>query len=246
MTKKFLIFLVLTSLFISLGAKAQQKEHLSGFSTLSLTYKFDPNWYVYGETQVRSIAKFSEIDYYEIKGGGGYTFNKSHQAFIGLGRYASYTEHKISREEFRVWAQYVYSKFISRVKIEQRVRAEKRFFHDPVTDLNINAERYRYRMNVIVPLNKEKVEAKTLFATTYDEVFFISEEPKPAFSRNRLFGGLGYQVNKSLGVTLGYLWQRDFSQTKNTNTHFLFCGVNFTLSHKDHKPESTIVTPDAD
>jgi len=61
-----------------------------------------------------------------------------------------------------------------------------------------------------------------------------------------LFGGLGYQANNSLGVTLGYLWQRDFALTKNTNTHFLFCGINFTLVHKEHKASTTIVTPDAD
>lgn len=244
MKRIFSILFLFAALIMINAAKAQQKEHLSGFSTLSLTYKFDKNWYVYGETQFRSIADFSEIDYYEIKGGGGYTFNKNHQVFTGLGRYASYTEHKISREEFRIWAQYVYSTFISRVKIEQRIRAEKRFFHDPVTDENINAERYRYRMNVIVPLNKEKIEAKTLFVNTYDEIFLISDEP--TFSRNRLFGGIGYQVNNSLGVTLGYLWQRDLGLSKNTNTHFLFCGINFSLSHKEHKSTSTIVTPDAD
>ncbi|RXR19035.1 DUF2490 domain-containing protein [Flavobacterium amnicola] len=235
------------ALFLGLSAEisAQQKEHLSGFTTLSLTYKFNPNWYVYAETQARSIADFSEVDYYEIKGGAGYNFNKSHQAFVGLGRYASYTDNKLAKQEFRVWIQYVYSKFISRVKLEQRVRAEKRFFNNPGADFNINTERYRYRMNVIIPLNKEKIEAKTFFTSTYNEIFFAGDD-KPTFSRNRLFGGLGYQATNSFGVILGYLWQRDFGLTKNTNTHFIFCGLNFTLAHKEHKSTSTIVTPDAD
>lgn len=240
---KKIVFLIL-SIFSILDLKAQNDEHLSGFATLSLTYKFNPKWYVYAETQGRSIADFTEIDYYEIKGGGGYNFNKNHQIFTGLGRYTSYTEHRVSREEFRLWLQYAYSKFISRVRIEQRFRAEKRFFHDPITSKDFNSERYRYRLNAIIPLNKEKIESKTFFANTYDEIFLISDEP--IFSRNRLFGGIGYQATNSMGITLGYLWQRDFGLTKNTNTHFLFCGINFTLSHKEHKATSTIVTPDAD
>ncbi|MCL9809704.1 DUF2490 domain-containing protein [Flavobacterium luminosum] len=223
---------------------AQKKEHLSGFSTLSVSYRFNPKWYVYGETQARSIADFSKIDYYEIKAGGGYNFNKKHQLFAGLGSYNTYTDSKKTREEFRVWLQYAYSEFISRVRIEQRFRTEKRFFHDPITDSNTNAERYRYRLSLIVPLNNETIQAKTLFVNTYDEVFFSSDAP--TFSRNRLFGGIGYQASNSMGVTVGYLWQRDLSATKNTNTHFLFCGINFTLAHKEHKSSSTIVTPEAD
>lgn len=238
------ILFLLTFLAVNNSMLAQKSEHLSGFSTLSVTYRFNPKWYVYGETQTRSIADFSKIDYYEIKAGGGYNFNKKHQIFTGLGSYNSYTDSKKTREEFRVWLQYVYSEFISRVRIEQRIRSEKRFFHDPVTDRNSNAERYRYRLSLIVPLNSEKIQSKTLFANTYDEVFLSSEVP--TFSRNRLFGGIGYQASNSMGVTLGYLWQRDLGVTKNKNTHFLFCGINFTFAHKEHKSSSTIVTPEAD
>ena len=238
-TFKILLF----TLCVSITSNAQQKEHLSGFGTISLTYKFDKNWYTYLETQGRSIADFGKIDYYEIKGGTGYTFNGSNQAFVGLGRYANYTNSKLSREELRVWLQYVYSKFVSKLKIEQRVRAEKRFFHNPVTDVNTNSERFRYRLNLILPLNNPKIEPKTFFANTYGELFLTTDHP--TISRNRLFAGGGYQFSNSVGMSLGYLFQRDFN-VKNTNTHFLFCGLNFIIDRSKSAQPSHIVTPDAD
>jgi hypothetical protein len=35
----------------------------------------------------------------------GYNLTKNHKPFIGLGRYATYKDHSINKEEFRVWLQ---------------------------------------------------------------------------------------------------------------------------------------------
>lgn len=238
MTKRHLLLFafILTSLF-----SYSQSNHLSGFGLLSLTYKFDKNWYAYTETQGRSIAEFTTPDYYEIKGGAGYNLNGSNQIFLGLGRYVNYTNKSISREELRFWLQYVHSNQFSKLKLEQRIRAEKRFFHNPKTDVNTNTERFRYRLNAILPLGKDKIQANTFFVNAYDEIFLSID--KPVFPRNRIFAGGGYQVSNSFGVALGYLFQRDFN-TVNTNLHFLFCGLNFTIDKS--KKDSTIQVPSAD
>ncbi|GAA4772971.1 MULTISPECIES: DUF2490 domain-containing protein [Flavobacterium] len=241
---KKIIFILILSLFYNLQSNAQNDEHLSGFSSLSLTYKFNKKWYGYVELQERSIADFSKIDYYEVKGGMGYNINGSNQAFIGLGRYANYKDSRLSREELRFWLQYTFSKNISRVKFEQRVRLEKRLFHNPVTDANTNTERYRYRLNLIVPINKEKVEAKTIFLNTYDELFIGPE--KPTINRNRMYLGGGYQFTKSFGVSLGYLFQREFGATANSNFHFLFCGLNFTIDGSKSDIPVQAPSPDHD
>lgn len=240
--KKTIQFLLL-ALFISLPSIAQN-EHLSGFTSISLTYKFDKNWYAYLETQGRSIADFNKIDYYEIKGGTGYNLNSNNQAFIGLGRYANYTDSKLAKEELRVWLQYTYSTFVSRLKIEQRLRAEKRFFHFPITDASQNSERFRYRLNLILPINNKKVEAKTFFVNTYDELFATTDEP--TISRNRMYLGGGYQFSKSFGASLGYLFQREFGLTSNTNLHFIFCGLNFTIDKSKKEIPTNVPSPDHD
>ncbi|WP_073310778.1 DUF2490 domain-containing protein [Flavobacterium terrae] len=241
---KRIILILLISIFSNTNLSAQNEEHLSGFTTFSLTYKFNKKWYSYLELQGRSIAEFSKIDYYEIKGGSGYNINGNNQAFIGLGRYVNYKNSKLSREELRFWLQYTFSKNISRIKFENRFRAEKRFFHNPVTDANTNTERYRYRLNILVPINKEKFEAKTIFLNTFDELFIGPE--KPTINRNRIFLGGGYQATKSFGVSLGYLFQREFTANTNTNLHFLFCGLNFAIDGSKSDIPYQAPSPDHD
>ena len=70
--------------------------------------------------------------------------------------------------------------------------------------------RLRYRFMTKVPLGRKKdFDARTWYAAAYDEVFYswgkavTFEEP----DQNRLFGGLGYQVNKPLSIQAGFFYQ---------------------------------------
>ncbi len=221
--KKIFFLLVLS---VSLAYSQNNDVHLSGFSMVSLTYKIDKSWMVYAELQERSIEDFSKPDYYEIKGGVGFNVNKNNQVFIGLGRYAIYTNSSISKEEFRLWLQYIYSLNIDKLKIDNRFRAEKRFFHNPITDVNSNDERYRYRITATYPLNNDKLDPKTFYINAFDEVFVGPNDD--LFKRNRIFGGFGYVFTDFLSTNLGYMWQRELSPTTR-NLHFLYIGFNFTL-----------------
>nr|WP_305070021.1 DUF2490 domain-containing protein [Flavobacterium covae] len=63
--------------------------------------------------------------------------------------------------------------------------------------------------------------------------------------RNRMYIGGGYQLSKDFGVSLGYLFQRDFGLKTNTNLHFIFCGLNFTIDKSNSAPVEA-PTPDHD
>lgn len=221
--KHALLFL----LFVITIKGQNQTEHLSGFSMLSLTYKAKKNWTLYLELQQRSIEDFSKPDYYEIKGGTGYNFNKNNQAFIGIGKYATYSNSRISREELRLWLQYTYSFNWDKLKIDQRVRAEKRFFHDFNKNDDFEDSRYRYRISATLPLNSNQLDPKTIYLNAFDEIFV---GPKTDFfKRNRVFTGVGYVFNKNVSSNIGYLWQRELTPTIR-NIHFLYLGFNFTIS----------------
>lgn len=226
--KRILGLSLLISVFF---AKAQ--EHISSFNSIALTYKVHPKFYVYAEGQLRGNDEYSYPDYYEIKGGVGYYLTKNHKPFIGLGRYATYKEHAISKEEFRIWVQDVLDLKAGTVKFENRVRAEKSWFYEPQTGKNSERMRYRYRLNISVPLNAKEVKKGTLFANAYDEVFFVSPM-KPTFSRNRLYGGLGYQIDDNFGVASGYLWQREFDAKGNKSLHFIYLALNINIDGTKH------------
>ena len=220
-------------LLLSLTVKAQQ-EHISSFNSVTVTYKFHPKFYLYAEGQLRGIEDFSYPDYYEIKGGIGYNLTKNHKPFIGIGRYGNYKNHIMDKEEFRVWLQDVIDVKYGKFKFENRFRAEKSWFYEPVKDVHSDRIRLRYRLNISVPLNAESVKPGTIFANAYDEVFFVTTE-KPLFARNRIFGGFGYQIDENFGIATGYLWQREFAKSGNKNIHFLYLALNITIDGSDDK-----------
>ena len=220
-------------LLLSFTVNAQQ-EHISSFNAITVTYKFHPKFYLYAEGQVRGIEDYSYPDYYEIKGGVGYNLTKNHKPFIGIGRYGNYKNHIMDKEEFRVWLQDVIDVKYGKFKFENRFRAEKSWFYEPVKDVHSDRIRLRYRLNISVPLNAESVKPGTIFANAYDEVFFVTTE-KPLFARNRIFGGFGYQIDENFGIATGYLWQREFAKSGNKNIHFLYLALNITIDGSDDK-----------
>jgi hypothetical protein len=64
-----------------------------------------------------------------------------------------------------------------------------------------------------LPINKPVIEKGTIFLGLYDEIFLNTQDV--FFDRNRLYGAIGYQVNKSTQVQVGYLRQRVNAFAKN-------------------------------
>ena len=122
-----------------------------------------------------------------------------------------------ANNEHRIWQQAFYKHDVWKMKIDHRVRVEERFMQrKPDESYSANKQiRLRYRFMARLPLNSEKIEPKTVFASAYDEVFYSCGEAlgfgeyvtfhEP--DQNRIFLGAGYQVNKELSLTLGGLYQ---------------------------------------
>lgn len=226
--KPFTVFIFIY--LFSTNLHGQNNEKAAAFFSESLTYKWNKNWSINFEAQQRFMEDFPTLDYYELKGGVGYKLNSQHQPYLGLGRFVTYKEGDVNREEFRIWAQYTFTHKINRLKIDHRGRFEQRFFHNPQTDENSTANRYRYRLNANLPLNKPSIEAKTIYANAYDEVFF-SDESKP-FARNRFFVGGGYKFSDLFNLGVGYLHQRDYSDTGDKIYHFTYLSLAFTIDNQ--------------
>lgn len=126
-------------------------------------------------------------------------FASAGYAYIGSHVYDSDQSHPES-EEHRVWQQLIINNYLARVKFEHRYRLEQRWTSTAY------ANRFRYRLMLFVPLNKPKIEKGTVFLGLYDEIFINGKANY--FDRNRLYGAVGYQFNKAIGLQLGFLNQR--------------------------------------
>jgi len=104
-------------------------------------------------------------------------------------------------EEHRIWQQFILTNKLGRVKFEHRYRVEQRWVN------NDYLNRFRYRLMLFIPLNNPQIEQGTVFLGIYDEIFINGQEQY--FDRNRLFGALGYQFNKSTNLQVGVLHQQD-------------------------------------
>jgi len=223
---KAVIFL--SAFFITTNAFSQNNR-VGTWELINAEYYFHQKYFVWAEAQTRSQKVFQDFSYDELKGGFGFKPNKNITVLVGIGQYETYTiggnfKKPMTSDELRVWEQLVLNNYISRVKIEHRYRIEQRWRSGAFRN------RFRYRFNPIIPLNKSSIEPGTLFASVYDEIFLT--DIGPHFERNRVFGGLGYQFNKKLMVQVGWLNQYDISASNvATNKNFLHTSVYLQL-HK--------------
>jgi hypothetical protein len=150
--------------------------------------------------------------------------------------------------EHRIFEQVVYKHQIGRLNISHRGRLEQRFVEvhqnnngeviDKGYDLFLN--RVRYRLMINIPLNHAKMDPKTIYASFYDEAFleFGSNVIYHKPDQNRLFTGLGYQVNKQFGIQGGFFYQTliKLSGVKQENNigFQVFATYNIDLTKKEN------------
>lgn len=165
-----LVCLLIFVLVISNNAKAQNnKTGTWGIATVVLPGDSTHKWGGYIELQARANALFNQVFYYENKGGVSYDIAKNYTALAGTGRYITFDYNNLDApatvKEFRMWEQLTINSFLDLLKIEHRYRAEQRWLN------GIYRNRFRYRLNLVVPLNHKKIEAKTFFISVFDELF---------------------------------------------------------------------------
>ncbi|MDA0196982.1 MAG: DUF2490 domain-containing protein [Bacteroidetes bacterium] len=198
----FWIILMVLALSLPLAAQNDDTGNwIMYFGLNRVSNKFS----IHSEVQYRNhTLSPSNIEQLLLRTGLNYHFTD--KAFLSTG-YAYIANHQFESEqtkpesrEHRIWQQFILTNNIGRVKFEHRYRIEQRWAD------NDYRGRFRYRLMLFVPFNKPKIEKGTVFLGLYDEIFV---NPKQVFfDRNRLYGALGYQVDKTVGVQMGMLYQQ--------------------------------------
>jgi len=165
--------------------------------------KLNDKWNLHNEIQYRNYNAIGNLEQLLIRTGIGYTFNeKKNNVLFGYGyilseNYIGDSNEKISVNEHRIFQQFTSKQKIGQVKLSHRYRFEQRFV---ASDFKI---RYRYLLGLKIPIsNKEK---NNYYVSAYNEIFLNSKST--VFDRNRLYGGIGYHLNKNLRIEAGYMNQ---------------------------------------
>lgn len=209
-----------------------QDDKLGAWNIVNFKYNLNERWSVWAESQTRSQLFFNHFFYYEIKGGAGYAVNKNFSFLIGTGRYATYSsdgnfKKPFANEEFRIWQQLTMNQYLDRLKFEHRYRVEQRWLTN-----GGYRNRFRYRLNSVLPLKNKRLDPKTLYLTGFEEIFLTNEAPY--FERNRVFGGFGYKFSTAFVLQSGYIYQFDY-RADNTKSGKGFLQVALFIELDKHK-----------
>jgi hypothetical protein len=209
-----------------------QVHDFGSWNVINTKVNLSNKWSVFNELQLRSMSFYNHFYYYEVKGGGSYTIDKNFAVLLGIGKYVTYSDggnfvKPITANETRFWQQLTMNQFLDRIKFEHRYRAEQRWFSN-----GAYRNRFRYRLNTVVPLNSRKMGPKTFYFTAFDEIFLTNTAPH--FERNRVFGGVGYQFSKHFTLQPGYIYQYDYKNNAGFGKSFFQLTLMIEVSgHKD-------------
>ncbi|RCH56717.1 DUF2490 domain-containing protein [Mucilaginibacter hurinus] len=235
--RKLIVFLVAVLSLCSFNVKAQNsKTGTWGIVTVTLPGDSTHKWGAYIELQTRTNTLFNQAFYYEAKGGVSYDIANNYTALIGTGRYITYDYDDLdgppTNLETRLWQQLTVNQFLDRIKIEHRYRVEQRFFNTGYRN------RFRYRLNLAIPINHAKIGPKTWYGATFNEIFLNNKAPH--FERNRFYLGLGYQFNKSLSVQAGWMHQYNYTLTTAGAKNNLAINIQYRINRKKGKAKEFI------
>ena len=230
-TKAIITMAFLCCTYLTVNAQAIDKGFpLGGWYILSLKGNFATRWSFFAETQFRAWKPNKAFFYHEYKGGITYALNKTITSSLGVGHYTTYPivgdesfASPITSQELRVWQQFNLSNSLDRLKLEHRFRIEQRYFTTQYRN------RFRYRINATVPINKTELVPNTFFVSAYNEVF-LNNEPSH-FERNRLYIGTGYEFNDQITLMMGWLNQYDYTIRRAQSKDFIQVNLLLSLSN---------------
>lgn len=182
--------------------------------------QLNSKWNIHHEVQYRNYNAIGDLEQLLLRTGLGYNLTENSNILIGYGyilseNYIADTDDKITVNEHRTFQQFISKQSVGWVSLNHRYRFEQRFIED---DFRM---RFRYFLGLNIPIGKS--ESNKYYFSAYNEIFLNTDSA--IFDRNRLYGGLGYNISESIRVEVGYMNQ--FFETSSRDQINIMTFINF-------------------
>ena len=220
MKKKIKVAILILGLILPISAQSQDSDFGNWLIYIG-NKKLSQKWNLHNEVQYRNYNTIGDLEQLLLRVGLGYTFNESkNNVLLGYGyilseNYLDNNTDKVSVNEQRIFQQFTSKQKIGIVSLNHRYRFEQRFVQ---SDFKM---RLRYFLGLNIPLTKK--ENNKLYFSAYNEIFLNTESA--VFDRNRLYGGIGYRINKNIRLEAGYMNQ--FFEKNSSDQINIVTFVNF-------------------
>ncbi|AZA55336.1 DUF2490 domain-containing protein [Chryseobacterium sp. G0201] len=180
-----------------------QKSDLGAWYMYFGNNKISKKLNFHNEIQYRNFDGIGDLEQLLIRTGIGYDLTENNNnVLLGYGFILSQpyvNGEKKENIEHRIFQQYITKQKFGRFYLQHRYRLEERFVQD---DFKM---RFRYMLGLNIPINNKEMLPKTFYGSVYNEIFLHLNSP--TFDRNRVYGALGYVINKNLRIEAGYMNQ---------------------------------------
>ena len=192
------LFFIISFILISPKVAAQSSD-LGNWLIYIGSKKLDSKWNLHNEVQYRNYNAIGDLEQLLLRTGLGYNLTENTNVLLGYGfimseNYTPGTNDKYTVNEHRIFQQLITKQKIGKVKLSHRYRFEQRFVEDDFKT------RFRYFLGVNIPIKDSKY-----YISGYNEIFLNGQSS--IFDRNRIYGGLGYQLKKNIKLEVGYMNQ---------------------------------------
>lgn len=200
MLKNFSLTFIIFLIFINTNAQETGEDEWGAWYMYFGTNQVTDKLSIHTEAQFRFYEVTSTFNQLLLRTGLNYHISDNAIATLGYGyintdgTFEDIPDEENSNEH-RIFQQFILKNTVGKFKFEHRYRLEQRFISTQLDDFT--EHRARYRLQLTYPINEK------WFLNAYDEVFINLQEP--IFGQNRLYGAIGYNVQKNFSVQLGYL-----------------------------------------
>ncbi|HWH63395.1 MAG TPA: DUF2490 domain-containing protein [Ginsengibacter sp.] len=197
--------LLITILLLYSVLASAQKSDVGNWFIYFGNQQINKRWNWWNEVQYRNFNFAGDLEQLLLRTGIGYNLTENNNnILLGYGYilsnpYVTGTNDKTTTTENRIYEQFITRQNFGRVFIQHRYRLEERFLSSGYK------MRFRYFLSFNVPINKPLIEKGSLYLSAYNEIFLNFKSP--VFDRDRLYGALGFAINKYLRIETGIMYQ---------------------------------------
>lgn len=219
------IYNLLIAILIFTNLAHSQKSNTGNwliyFGNQKINEKF--NWQ--NEIQYRSYDFIGDTNQLLLRTGIGYNLSENNNnillgyGFINTQKYVANSDEKVPINEHRIYQQFITKQNFDRINIQHRYRLEERFI---AKDFQV---RLRYFLGINIPINKKSLEKNAIYLSAYNEIFINTK--KSIFDRNRLYGALGFIIDKNFKIEAGFMAQTQENTNRNQFQIVIFKNLPF-------------------
>lgn len=225
MSRKYLkVFIITTTLLLSKFTHAQKTDIGNWFIYFG-NQQINNKWSWWNEVQYRNYNFAGDLQQLLLRTGISYNLTENNNnvllgyGFINSQGYLPNSHEKTGTNEHRIYQQFITRQNFGNVFIQHRYRIEERFLPD---DFQM---RFRYFLGFNIPVNNKTLTKKTFYLSAYNEIFLNAQNS--IFDRNRLYGALGYVINKNFRTEAGFMAQTLENSNRNQFQIVLFNNLPF-------------------